>query len=38
VPFAQAAELLEFSSHRRVLDEIHRGFIARTPRPWRTIR
>ena len=38
VPFARAAELLEFSSQRRVLDEIHRGFVARTPQPWRTIR
>jgi 8-oxo-dGTP pyrophosphatase MutT (NUDIX family) len=38
VTFAQASELLEFSSHRRVLDEIHRGFVARTPQPWRTIR
>jgi dATP pyrophosphohydrolase len=38
VTFAQAAELLEFASHRRVLDEIHRGFVARTPQPWRTIR
>ncbi len=36
--FAQAAELLEFASHRRVLDEIHRDFIARTHQPWRTIR
>ena len=38
VTFAQAAELLEFPSHRRVLDEINRGFVARTPQPWRTIR
>ncbi len=38
VTFAQAAELLEFASHRRVLDEIHRGFVARAPQPWRTIR
>jgi len=37
VTFAQAAELLEFASHRRVLDEIHRGFVARPPQPWRTI-
>ena len=36
--FNEAAELLEFTSHRRVLDEIHRGFVARTPQPWRTIR
>ena len=38
VTFTEAAELLEFTSHRRVLDEIHRGFVARTPQPWRTIR
>jgi dATP pyrophosphohydrolase len=38
VTFAQAAELLEFTSQRRVLDELHRNFVARTPRPWRTIR
>ena len=38
VTFAQAAELLEFASQRRVLDEIHRGFVARAPQPWRTIR
>jgi dATP pyrophosphohydrolase len=38
VTFAQAAELLEFASHRRVLDEIHRAFVARTPQAWRTIR
>jgi dATP pyrophosphohydrolase len=38
VTFAQAAELLEFPSHRRVLDEIHRAFVARTPQTWRTIR
>jgi hypothetical protein len=36
--FAQAAELLEFQSHRRVLDEVHRAFVARAPQPWRTIR
>jgi dihydroneopterin triphosphate diphosphatase len=38
VTFAEAVELLEFASHRRVLDEIYRGFVARTPQPWRTIR
>ena len=38
VTFARAAELLEFASHRRVLDEIHREFVARTPQAWRTIR
>src|SRR6202035_476451 len=31
VSFARAAELLEFASHRRVLDEIHRAFVARAP-------
>jgi dATP pyrophosphohydrolase len=38
VSFAQAAELLEFAAQRRVLDEIHRAFVARAPQPWRTIR
>jgi dATP pyrophosphohydrolase len=38
VSFSQAAELLEFASHRRVLDEIHRAFVARAPQAWRTIR
>jgi len=38
VTFAQAADLLEFAAQRRVLDEIHRDFIARAPQPWRTIR
>jgi len=37
VSFAEAAELLEFASHRRVLAEIHRDFVARAPQPWRTI-
>jgi hypothetical protein len=37
VTFAQAAELLEFASQRRVLNEIQRDFIARAPRRWRTI-
>lgn len=37
VTFAQAAELLEFASHRRVLDEIERAFVARAPQSWRTI-
>jgi dATP pyrophosphohydrolase len=37
VTFARAAELLEFASHRRVLDEIHRAFVARTPQPWRAV-
>ncbi|MDQ6941711.1 MAG: NUDIX domain-containing protein [Candidatus Eremiobacteraeota bacterium] len=38
VTFAQAAELLEFASQRRVLDDIHRDFVSRRPQPWRTIR
>jgi len=38
VTFAQAAQLLEFSAQRRVLDEIHRAFVARSPQTWRTIR
>ena len=38
VTFAGASELLEFASHRRVLDEVRRSFVARTPQPWRTIR
>ena len=38
VTFAQAAELLEFASHRRVLEEIHRAFVARSPQAWRAIR
>ena len=36
--FAEAAELLEFTSHRRVLDEVQRDFVARTPGRWRTLR
>ena len=38
VTFAHAAELLEFASHRRVLHEIHHGFVERSPQPWRAIR
>ena len=38
VSFAEAAELLEFASHRRVLAEIQRDFVARPPAPWRTLR
>ena len=38
VSFRQAEEMLEFASHRRVLDEIHRAFVARFPAPWRKIR
>jgi dATP pyrophosphohydrolase len=32
-----AEEMLEFASHRRVLEEIHRAFIARFPAPWRLL-
>jgi dihydroneopterin triphosphate diphosphatase len=35
--FAEAAELLEFTSHRRVLDEVQREFVARTPSAWRKL-
>jgi 8-oxo-dGTP pyrophosphatase MutT (NUDIX family) len=38
VTFAQAEHLLEFASHRRVLDEVRRAFVVRPPAPWRTIR
>ena len=38
VTFAQAEELLEFSAQRRVLGEIRRAFVARTPQSWRAIR
>jgi 8-oxo-dGTP pyrophosphatase MutT (NUDIX family) len=36
--FAEAEELLEFAAQRRILGEIHRAFVARTPQPWRMIR
>ncbi len=36
--FGEAAELLEFAAQRRVLEEIHRAFVARRPAPWRIIR
>jgi dihydroneopterin triphosphate diphosphatase len=35
--FAEAEAALTFSSQRRVLDEIHRAFVAREPDPWRAI-
>ena len=38
VSFTEAAELLEFASHRRVLDEVQREFVARRPSAWRTLR
>lgn len=37
VTFAQAEAMLEFSSQRRVLDEVRRAFVLRAPAPWRTI-
>lgn len=36
--FSEATELVEFAAQRRVLDEIHRAFVARVPAQWRTIR
>ena len=36
--FAEAEELLTFAAQRRVLPEVHRAFVARSPEPWRTIR
>jgi dATP pyrophosphohydrolase len=38
VRFAEAERMLEFSSQRRVLDEVRRAFVLRAPAPWRTIR
>jgi dihydroneopterin triphosphate diphosphatase len=38
VTFAEAADLLEFASHRRVLDEVRREFVARAPSSWRMLR
>jgi len=37
VTFAEAAELLEFDAQRRVLTDIRRNFVARTPQAWRLI-
>jgi dihydroneopterin triphosphate diphosphatase len=37
VRIAHAEDMLEFASHRRVLEEIRRAFVARVPAPWRTI-
>jgi dATP pyrophosphohydrolase len=37
VRFADAAALLEFASHRRVLDEVRRAFVLREPAGWRRI-
>jgi dATP pyrophosphohydrolase len=38
VTFDEAVELLEFDAQRRVLADIHRSFVARTPQAWRLIR
>ena len=38
VSFTEAAELLEFASQRRALEEIQRDFVARKPSSWRTLR
>ncbi|HEY0614699.1 MAG TPA: hypothetical protein VGC96_08660, partial [Candidatus Elarobacter sp.] len=38
VTFAEAERLLEFSSQRRVLDEVRRAFVQRQPAGWRAIR
>jgi dATP pyrophosphohydrolase len=38
VSFEAAFELLEFASHRRVLEEVRRSFVVRAPAPWRSIR
>jgi len=37
ITFEQAEALLEFAAQRRVLDEIHRAFVAREPHGWRAI-
>ena len=37
VGFAGAEPMLEFASHRRVLDEVRRAFVLREPAPWRAI-
>ena len=38
VTFAEAEEMLEFAAQRRILGEVHRAFVARTPQAWRVIR
>jgi 8-oxo-dGTP pyrophosphatase MutT (NUDIX family) len=38
VTFDEAVELLEFDAQRRVLADIHRNFVARTPQAWRLVR
>jgi dihydroneopterin triphosphate diphosphatase len=37
VRFAEAETMLEFASHRRVLDEVRRAFVLREPAGWRRI-
>jgi dATP pyrophosphohydrolase len=37
VTFGEAADLLEFDAQRRVLADVHRNFVAREPRTWRSI-
>jgi dATP pyrophosphohydrolase len=37
VSFAEAAELLEFPSQRRLLDDVRRDFVERDPSSWRNI-
>lgn len=37
VTFGEATDLLEFDAQRRVLGDIHRNFVARSPQPWRLI-
>ena len=38
VSFAEAETMLEFAAQRRILAEIHRDFVERTPQAWRIIR
>jgi len=38
VTFAEADELLTFTSQRRLLPEVQRAFVAQRPEPWRLIR
>jgi dATP pyrophosphohydrolase len=35
--FGDAAELLEFPSQRRLIDDVRRDFVERSPSPWRRI-
>jgi 8-oxo-dGTP pyrophosphatase MutT (NUDIX family) len=36
--FEEAERVLEFASHRRVLDEVRRAFVLRPPARWRLLR